>query len=331
MKRAVNVKHPISVLVSRLVWLILLVSAGALFVGRFGATCDACDTVNIGFSYLLSAALFSILMLGVLRLRHGGNWWPLATVTALVIFGTIRAPMPVAAACATDGSSNRLKIVSFNAWIDNSQPGVAARWILDQQPDVVVLLEAKGRAAKLPALLAQALPYQVACLPKLPCSTRVLSRLRPTQQLPLGQGDVENRQGLSAAAMSLAMANGRSVTIVGVHLSRPLPLGRQRRELAELEGRLVAHDPASLIIAGDFNAPQDSLMLRRFATNYELGRVATGATWPYAPEHQGIPNLLAIDHIFLGRANGVLDSGVGPVIGSDHNPVFATVCLNERR
>jgi endonuclease/exonuclease/phosphatase (EEP) superfamily protein YafD len=318
-------------LVSRLVWLIALVSVIGLVIGRFGTDCDACDTVNIGYSLWLSAAVVSIMTLGVARLRGSGDWWPIAAMTALVIFSTIRAPMPIATACGTSANTNRLKIVSFNAWTDNRQPTVAAQWILDQQPDLVVLLEAKGGAASLPALLAHALPYQASCLAKLPCSTWVLSRLRPKHQMPLGQGDVENRKGLSAAALSLTMPNGRSITMVGVHLSRLLPLGRQRRELAELEGRLAAYDPASLIIAGDFNAPQDNMMLRRFATNYELGRTPTSATWPTASAYPYIPNLLAIDHIFLGRAIGFLKSDVGPQIGSDHLPVFVTICLNEQR
>ncbi len=323
--------HGIERLAIRFVWLIVVSCVAVLVIGRFGYDCDACDTLNIGYPYWLVEAVSGIVMLAMIRARRGGRWWPIAAITVLAIGAAFRMPMPVATACVAGAPTNRLKIVSFNAWVENSQSALAARWILDQRPDVVVLLEAKGRAAPLPALLAPALPHQVACLANIPCSTKILSRFPPTVQMPLGQGDVENRKGLSAAALSLAMPNGRSVTVVGVHLSRPLPLGQQRRELTMLEDRLASYDPASLIIAGDFNATPDSLTLRRFAANNEIGRASMGGSWPTALAYPRTPGLLAIDHVFLGRAIGLVDRGVGPEIGSDHLPIVATVCLPERR
>lgn len=328
--RAARPRHWTLILVSRAVWPIAIASVVALVIGRFGARCDVCDVLNIAFPYWQAATVASLLILSMICVQRGEGWRPVVVFTAIAIAAGLREPMPTPSGCDPGANSGRLKVVTFNGWMNNPNPGIAAHWIRQMRPDVVVLVEAKGGAGRLPALLARDFPYQVACLSKIFCSTRVLSRFRPTMQTPLGQGDVENRKGLSAAALSLTLPNRRSVTVFGVHLSRPLPLGQQRRELSVLEDRLAAYDPASLIIAGDFNVPQESMTLRRFAINHELGRVTTGATWPTAVVYPHIPSLLALDHVFLGSAIGVIESGVGPVIGSDHRAAVATVCLKER-
>lgn len=308
-------------------YVLLFVGGAALVVGHFGEQCVACDAVNIGFAYWFAASVAGAALLSIVQVQSKRRWWPIVVAAALSLVFATRSTLPAAASCANSDAFDRLRIVAFNASMDNEAPDAAARWLVQMRPDVIALVEAKGGSAQIPALLRVNYPHQLSCHARLACSTYVLSRLRPIMQQQWGRGDVENRKGLSAVAMSVVSPGGQAVTVVGVHLSRLLPLTKQRGELSALAARLDGIDPASLIVAGDFNTTRDTMTLQRFGRDRHLARVPSGPTWPTSVTFPGVPSLLAIDHVFLGRALRLADYSTGPVIGSDHRPVIVDVCL----
>jgi endonuclease/exonuclease/phosphatase (EEP) superfamily protein YafD len=301
----------------------LVTGAVGLAIGRFGAYCDACDLTNIGYSAWLILAIFGIVIVIACKAASPSH---IILAALLVAAMGYRSYVPAPQPCANTTIQNKWKIVSFNAWTDNKSPTLSASWIRRQKPDIVVLVEAKGRSAILPDLLARDLPYQASCALRIPCSTMILSRVRPSQVIFFARGDVENRKVLSAFAMRFAENDNAGATVVAVHLSRPLPLGRQRVELASLQERLVKFDTAKLIVAGDFNSTAHNTAFTDFARALALGEASPGLTWPTTAVHAGAPSVVTIDHILTGRSFGVVDVRTGPMVGSDHRPVVATLC-----
>lgn len=77
------------------------------------------------------------------------------------------------------------------------------------------------------------------------------------------------------------------------------------------------------VVLGDFNASQWSAVMRDFRRGTGLRHSAAGhglhLTWPTSEPLLYVP----LDHILVSEQLWVLDSRVGPVVGSDHRPVIA--------
>ncbi len=313
----------------RLMSIVAAAAIAALAIGHLGNRCETCDLANIGRPYWFAIGIGTSLGALALCIARKQPIWPSALCTICVAgFGPWDA-VPAVRPCSDGGARTALRIVTFNAWMHNTSPGAAARWLRQARPDVIVLVEAKGRAAPIRKLLAQDYPFQVACNAAMRCSTQILSAVRPLSMQPWTRGDAENRKLLSAAAMTLKASQGDPVTVVGIHLSRPLPIGRQQLELSTLSQKLAQAAPGPLVVAGDFNTTRDSNILRNFADIHGLARISSGPTWPTLKASGGFPSLIAIDHILVSRHFGVTKAAIGPDLGSDHHPVSAVLCARE--
>ena len=108
------------------------------------------------------------------------------------------------------------------------------------------------------------------------------------------------------------------LTVVGTHLTRIPYLDRQFTQIQELARETLRFgDP--MIVAGDFNATEHSVMLNGFQEFSGLWRTTAVPTWPNW--FFGLPQI-GIDHIFV--SNGVFPLSLpraGDYIGSDHRPV----------
>jgi endonuclease/exonuclease/phosphatase (EEP) superfamily protein YafD len=220
-----------------------------------------------------------------------------------------------------------LKLVQFNLFKNNPDPGRAVAWILAQDADVVLLEEVVESSQGVPLALKARYPYQVSCQDDLPCSTMVLAKRPPLAQGRLGMP--EPGRYLSAAWMTLPSSGG-GFTVVAAHMTWPLPVGPQRwmnRHLAEAVRRFP-HD--SLIVGGDFNSTPWSHALRRLDGWLGLERRTHGlATWPAAPLPRigvSLPApLLAIDQVYAGKGWKTVSVKRGPRLGSDHFPVVVVL------
>lgn len=222
-----------------------------------------------------------------------------------------------------DGHS--LKIITFNLWKKNASPQAAADWIRHERPDIIVLIEAKERSGRVPAMLEDIYPYRVSCHRKAFCSTIILSRQAPVSAVPLARGDAENRRALSAAMMRFGSAADQP-TILAVHLPRPYPLGSQKRELALLDDAMSQMSTRHLILLGDFNSNSFTFALRRLTERHGLTPIKSRApTWPTPSSALPVPAFIAIDHIMVGSGWTVSELRRGPDLGSDHYPLVATL------
>ena len=222
-----------------------------------------------------------------------------------------------------------LKLLQFNLWEHNLAPDETAAWIAAQDADVVVLEEANDRAARIPVLLKAHYPFQTSCAPPQPCSTTILTKVRPTAASGLSAPPAR----LSGAWVTLGEGDA-AFTVVGVHYTWPLPPGPQQHQTARLAGVLDQFDHHSLIVAGDMNSTPWSFALRRQDARFRLERRTRALfTWPAAPFtdlrlKSPLP-FLAIDQVYAGEDWRTVSVKAGPRQGSDHLPV--TVVLRRAR
>ena len=193
----------------------------AIFFGQLGRWLEVFDLANLLLPVWL--ALAGIGLIGNVAIRRKGlsSWFAVATLGMMGLAMLQLQIMPSSIIpAAGDDPEIRLKIVSFNLWKDNRQPRLAARWIREQKPDIVVLTEAAGKSRGIPAMLSDVQPFRQQCHSNGHCSTLILSRISPDRSVALGTGDVENRKGLSAALIGWNEKFG-GATVLGVHLARP--------------------------------------------------------------------------------------------------------------
>lgn len=306
----------------------LIVGGGAIVLGQLGRVWAPADWLNHFFPLWIVATLVGCAGL----LRDWSRRWRRA---ALILAAVVLVPAVISylreAASHLDGSGGpgTLRLVQFNVFKGNPTPEAAARWILDQNADVVVLEEAADDGGKVLALLGGRYPHAVDCVgQQTRCSTVILTTEAPAESGGLARGDPENQNGLSAAWVRLAGPAPRA-TVVGVHLGRPWPFSDQAWQIAELAQFLESSDRDHVIVAGDFNQSPWTYAMRRQDRAMGLSRI-TGdrASWPLR-EIGALPGgavwrsppILAIDHVYVGRCWARSSIKSGPWLGSDHVPL----------
>lgn len=225
-----------------------------------------------------------------------------------------RAPLPGEDAPA-------FTLMSFNVLSSNRSGRELADYVIASAPDIAVIMEAPGIARYLPDLL-QTFPYKLGCDGRATCDLMVLSRT------PFTSGEVRplyplNRERLILGVTEIA---GRSVNIVGVHLSKPYFDETAAIELDSVEKALVSID-GPMVLAGDLNAAAWSRSVARFVEQSGLEPPPSyPATWPVRAGAFGVP----IDNVF-SRNGAVIESisATPSSFGSNHYGLIAKVRLAE--
>lgn len=305
-----------------------LVSAVIALAAQAGRVSDRLDVLTHLTPFWLVAALVALAIW--LVAGRVGRLTPalagLGVVASLLLMGPeLLAASGGRTAQAAEGET--LKIVQFNLWGRNRDPEATVAWILAQNPDVVVLEEAFARSGGAARALHERLPYQVSCAYPQPCSTIMLSRLKPLRA-----------GGLSAAVSDANLAGSWATlpsrqgpfTVVGVHYTWPVPAGPQQQMTLRLARTLERFPKDRLIVAGDFNSTPWSFSMRRQDALFGLERRTRALpSWPAADtSRHGLPTpfpLLPIDHVYAGDGWRTVSVKRGPRLGSDHYPVVVTL------
>jgi endonuclease/exonuclease/phosphatase (EEP) superfamily protein YafD len=237
----------------------------------------------------------------------------LAGVTAINIAPLFTSLTTVAA--AAQAPAETLTVVTFNVWTKNRQLDEAARWLLDQNADVIVLQEMTHRNREpIRQALVGAYPHVHDC----GCSDIVMFSRRPW----IAAGGLPRTDEQPALSwFTLGDRDGREVRIVGL---RPRYIMKPTKYAAHYDWlvRNIANFGDRLVLVGDFNAAPWSWQMRRLAAASGLRRHGTFAvSWP-----SRLPMLL-IDNLLTTPDIKTVSFKTGPFLGSDHLPVVATVAL----
>jgi endonuclease/exonuclease/phosphatase (EEP) superfamily protein YafD len=220
-----------------------------------------------------------------------------------------------------------LKLIQFNLWEHNVDPAGTARWIEDEDPDIVVLEEAENGGERVAAALRERYPFSTTCDAPRPCSTMIFSKVRPAASGGLQSPGMASRL---AGAWAVFGQGAARFTVVGAHYGWPIPAGVQKAQGQRLARVLDRFERPSLIVAGDFNSTPWSFALRRQDARFGLQRRTHALpSWPARPTHfWPLPwpfPFLPIDHVYAGADWRTVSVRRGPRLGSDHFPVVVVL------
>lgn len=209
-------------------------------------------------------------------------------------------------------------LLSFNVLFDNPTPSKLVDGILANPPDVALILESPGISHQFDRL-KRALPYSVGCEEGKACDISLHSAW------PMANARVQrlppfSRDRLVSAELTL---NGETVTIVGVHLSKPYFDGASWVELQAV-GEFLKTIEGPVVMAGDFNTAPWSDPLATLAANQSLAIGGwPSATWPVNLGLLGVP----IDNVFSRGNARIKTLEAGDPLGSNHLPLRAVISL----
>jgi endonuclease/exonuclease/phosphatase (EEP) superfamily protein YafD len=281
----------------------------APYLAQYRIELDILSNFRLHFAGLLAAGLA-----GMLLHRH---WFAamLAVIVAtpLIIGLKPRLDRDAGPAAAADGEA-AFRIVTFNTWHSNDRIDLLETYLRREDADAVVLIE--FAADKTPMLdnLLDLYPYRADCIDVLYCHLALLSKR------PFEDGGHRMRGDGPPIVWVRYGAELGNLNVVGAHLSRIPNLERQYQQIQDLAKQTLQRgDP--IIVAGDFNATEWSLMLNAFQEFSGLWRTTSKPSWP--TWFFGLPQI-GIDHIFISNGIAPLDEPtVGDDLGSDHLPVSA--------
>lgn len=294
-----------------------------------GAFSVRIDSLLIIAPYLLAlmVVLAVVTALASRRWRTGA----LALSAGCLVTGAVLAAPLFAGATqfqAQGSKAGKLRLISFNMYKRNFRSGDAVDWMLRQDADFIILLEAARVLEPQIARLRHAYPYSYGCAGAGICSTIILSRVPASAVWPLSRGDPENRKGLSAVTARFAIA-GVDVPLTAAHMDRPWPQGQQARfipELAEAVGTVGRRG----IMAGDFNSAPWTFAMRHVAAAGEL-RLASGAAGSWPADGLAGAIRLPLDQVYIGPCMARQAVRHGPELGSDHLPVVTDIAIGDCR
>jgi endonuclease/exonuclease/phosphatase (EEP) superfamily protein YafD len=268
------------------------------------------------------------------------RWKPRPVLAALAAVATLASAALIAPEYLRPASprgpataARQLKVVQFNSRGNAGSDATAARWIVAQDPDIVVLEEVYPPIRD--AILALR-PYHVSpTVTDCPsCRVIVLSKAAPVEE---GMRDGWLRRWRAAMARATFAEKDGGFTVVGAHLSWPIPAGPQQSGARQLAYIASHFDPSRLIVAGDFNSTPWSFTLRRFDRTLGLERRdRADFSWPVDRVTRfrlSAPfTFLPLDHVYAGSAWRTVKVERGPRgLGSDHLPIVVTLARADPR
>lgn len=310
----------------------LLLAAGCalmLLAAQGGRFSDRLDAITHVTPIVLAGAIVA----GLVWLVAGrkGLATPVLAATGIVLALVLMGPELVAKSFQkrVPADERTIRIVQFNTWVRNNDPERSARWVLDQDPDIVILEEAT-RDPGIAELLAERYPHRSTCDEPLDCATVILSKRRP-----IAEGGLSGpaRANLMGAWATFPSRRG-PYTVFGVHYTWPWPAGPQQQQTLRMAKVLEQFPRDRLIVTGDFNSTPWSFSLRRQDRLFGLERRTRAVfSWPAAPVSKyriALPfPVLAIDQVYAGDAWRTVSVKRGPKLGSDHYPVVVELSRAE--
>jgi len=237
-----------------------------------------------------------------------------------------RPPLP------TDGRPV-LKLMTHNLFGRNDDMALVMDIIRSEDPDIVALQEYFSEQAEaLHPRIIGSYPYFARCEGGKRANIGLYSRLPFTETMSAGACP-EDAYGSQRTAHITATfeVDGARFSIINTHLDWPVPIERQREELARLADDVRATELPTILV-GDFNSTPWSYALRGFEAEAGLSRhtrnLPTFPTiWYYLGDWRAALPVLPLDHVM--SRNGIMVHAVAAAArsGSDHLPVVATFSL----
>jgi vancomycin resistance protein VanJ len=294
--------------------------------------------INLYIPQIVWAAPAALLLPLTIWLAPRWTWLPVAALVAVA--GPLMGFEWNSSAPRSSGRSLRVMTYNVQLWQRRNFPAILQE-VRAADPDVLCLQDAGGlTGTKLESLLQD---RHVAAFGQY----LIVSRFPVVQQVV---GDISYRGERHTYLRALLDVEGIPVVVATAHFTTPRdaltvlrtdePWGRRvgvitqnfsdRRTQAQSLSRDLLSEPAPIIVAGDFNAPSQSIVVR-WLTGIGLTDTFASAGFGYGYTFGHTLSrgwsFLRIDHILVSRHLVPVRSWVGGATGSDHRPVIADVVL----
>lgn len=294
-------------------------SALVLLSSWAGGVFAPADSLNIAATVWWLPMLAALGLMAIVRRRRATVLILLAGCLALgaILFA------PLLTFPADRARAPTIRLVTYNMFRANAQAAEAVDWIVRQDADFVIVLEAAPFHHLALERLRRAYPFAYSCAGRGYCSTMLFSRQAAQDVWPLARGDADNRRALSALTARFDLGDG-VLPITAVHLNRPWPLGDQATQLPELADAVATLGRRG-VMAGDFNSSPWTFAMRRTSAIAELKLASGGGgTWPAT-----MPALLRLplDQVYVGSCITATAVRRGPALGSDHLPLVVDIAV----
>ncbi|WP_157594928.1 endonuclease/exonuclease/phosphatase family protein [Psychroflexus tropicus] len=213
-----------------------------------------------------------------------------------------------------------LKLSSVNLWSGNNETDLVKKYILEEDPDVLILMElTPGWEAQLNTmiiayeykeLVARTDNFGIAVLSKFPMKSSVEYFAESTKPSIVADLKIENEK----------------LTLVASHPVPPLGQAAFESRNQQLLSIIKNRDRFSkhLVIAGDFNTSSFSNHFRKLTSgDLKDSRIGFGLlpTWP-----EDSPILqTTLDHMLVSDSLKVIERSTESSIGSDHLPISTKI------
>lgn len=308
-----------------LIWLCAFASLSApvsrlLPVDQFAKTQWALEmAAHWQWAYLVMGATCLVLLVAVRR-----AWWP---IIPAVILGTsfFVQSSTLERGIEPARTESVLTVGTANLNFDTRDFSSLTGWLLSPDaPDVVFLqefTEQAQRALKSPVITAK-YPHRVEAPQSDQFGLAILSRhpLNDTQKLE----PQDMRATLRLRALLTWM--GKTVQLSAVHPMPPLDAAyaQIRDQTLREETQHLTQAGGLALMAGDFNNTPWTRGL--FDIDSRMRRASgISGSWPNA---FGGLSVLPLDHILASPGWQLLDSNLGPDLGSDHRPVIVRLMVS---
>lgn len=306
-----------------------LLTAATVVLGLPTAVRLVGDQGRVWFVLLAVATPFAALPLAVLLAVHLVlRRWVLAGVTgALVLLNALwLVPLYVGDPVP---AGQPLTVLTANLYFGRADPEALVRMVREQRVDVLALQELTDEAVtRLEAAgLTQLLPYTDLLAFREADGSGIYSRYPLVRRPPF--------QARFQSPGATVGVPGGDVLVQVIHAIPATPAGDSayRADYQALTRQVRALPRGRTILAGDFNATQDSQAFRRLAGSRfrdasEVAGSGLQRTWGPRP---GSTALLHLDHVLLDDGLAARSTAALPLPGSDHRAVLARLVVRVGR
>lgn len=310
-------------------WLAMVLFAWAALSRQFGLTGPTSITVVLqGLTPFIPVVLG--LMLAALFLRRRVVQGLVASMLMAVNLASVAPALGSRSRPGWTVSAPQVRVLSANVYDHNPVPTRAARFLVNQDADVLILVEVSRpmREALKDAGVDHRYPFhQTGRLGTGTTSSETIYSRRPlidATSVPVGA------QAFPAASVAVGPARLR---LIGVHVQDPLR-GRDEwsSELRDLR-TTVGHEPRPLVLAGDFNAnrwnPGFGDLLG--AGLHDASESSGGGLTLSWPVHRLMPTpVIRLDHAVATVGAEAVRVRDVDVPGSDHRALDVTWSVDPR-
>jgi vancomycin resistance protein VanJ len=243
----------------------------------------------------------------------------------------------------TDASTPSLRIMTYN--IENGKGGLSVLLEIAQSRPDILLMQEFGSDFEKPFL--NAFPgWNIKTDGGLAIAARFPLSQFERKELPELSDDRWKRPAYVRAEVNIGDA---TVAIYNCHLSTPRSAFEALRHRAPLAldliasntrdrlaqgaaiASVIARETLPTVLGGDFNAPENSLVLRPIQqSNFRNTFSEAGTGYGYTKGHDlrlGL-SFVRIDHLYASKHWAVHNSFAGDKAGSDHRPMIAELTLS---